>query len=190
MSNDKVAATGYEDVRPHQGWESFAAWGRTDEIPPPDDVLEGYAPAGPPPWVEPPVKKLPTWVWVLAMVAGTLFVVFLLAAAWFAPAPPPVPIRPIPTVPINRPVQVLGECKKQIIGHYGLIASVTATNPSDKPATGTVWVRWPVTGDEDRVFVKTFTIPAHGSADFHVNQPVDADLWYRTGQCTYTWTTS
>jgi hypothetical protein len=171
---------------PFAAMEALAEWGQ----PPPDDVVPGidtpeaYRSPGRPPWVPPMTREtgVSPWVWALAAV-GTLLMSCGIVGIIVAP--------PSDTSPVRFPVQAVttsGECKKRLIGSYALIATVTARNGTGEKQTGEVWVSWPVTGEAARTFSKTATLSPGESVEFPVSEPVNAETWYQTGQCTMGWT--
>jgi hypothetical protein len=163
--------------------ESVAAWGRTSEIPPHNDVMESYQSPGTAPWAAPtPTKGLPPWAWV-SIILGAIFLMCSagVVSGIFEKSAP----APSRTVSILSTVTTTGTCQKNIIGRYSLVATVTATNLTNEAKTGQVWVNWPVTGAAPSRFAKTVTLQPGTAVEFPVNQPVSADDWFRTGECTY-----
>jgi hypothetical protein len=201
MSNDKMRATGYEPVDP---WAVLAAHG--EAVPPePDPAVDRtyYRSPGEPPWANqvhqdlavqhgwptPGEKRrgLPAWAWV-SIVLGSLFLICGSSAAvalWDESGPAPA----VSTVPAASPVAVTGTCQKRIVGEYGLVATVRATNSSRTAQTGMVWVQWSITGETPQRFTKPVTIEPGAAVDFPVNHDVPAERWFRTGTCTYGWET-
>lgn len=202
MSNDKMGATGYTPAS--DPWEALAAHG----APPPSDPdpavdRMAYASPGPPPWdsqvhqdlavqhgwPSPAEKRrgLPPW----AVVSIVLGVVALLVAggvvAGLTGESGRVPVIPAPA-PRPAEVPTSGTCEKRIVGQYGLVATVTATNTSGKAQTGTLWARWPVTGEAAQEFTKRATLQPGQRVELTVNQEVTADRWFRTGACSFGWT--
>jgi hypothetical protein len=164
---------------------TLADWGRTGEIPPPDDRVPEYSP-GPAPWASPVARSpLPAWAWVCLTVGALSLIVAGSVAITFNGRSGPVPAVPIiASVP---GVSTTGTCEKRIIGSYGLIATVTATNGTDQVQTGTVWVRWPITGEVAKTFSKRVTLAPGEATEFPVNQEIPAADWYQTGACSYGW---
>lgn len=193
-ANDKDEAT-FHPGRAPVSWDQVAAWG---EPPPPDpdpavDRMH-YRSPGVPPWGslhqdighEPRRRGLPAWAWV-SIVLGGLFLICGSSAAvalWDESGPTPA----VSTVPSTSPVAVTGTCEKRIVGEYGLVATVRATNSTDKPQTGAVWVRWPVTGEAAQEFPKLVTLAPGESVEHVVNEDVKAERWFRMGACSYGWT--
>jgi hypothetical protein len=165
--------------------EALAAHGQLPPDDPPDRMH--YESPGPAPWATPAELghkpgKLPTLGWVALILAGASLLfgsmaVMSLTSGDGAPAPA---VRP-PTVTTT------GTCEKRIVGAYGLVATITATNVTRENQVGQVWVQWPVTGDSPQRFVKPVTLTPGEAVEFPVNQDVPADRWYRTGMCTYGW---
>jgi hypothetical protein len=197
MSNDKLNATGYTPAA--DPWEALAAHG---EPPPPDpdpavDRL-AYRSPGVPPWGslhqdighEPPKERrgLPAWAWV-SMVLGVVALLCTGAVTLgLTSESGPVPVVPPAPAPHPAEVTTSGTCEKKIVGQYGLVASVTATNVSGKTQTGFVWARWPVTGEAAQEFTKPATLQPGQHAELTVNQEVTAERWFRVGACSFGWT--
>jgi hypothetical protein len=197
MSNDKLNATGYTPAS--DPWEALAAHG---EPPPPDpdpavDRL-AYRSPGVPPWGslyqdighEPPKERrgLPAWAWV-SMVLGVVALLCTGAVTLgLTSESGPVPVVPPAPAPHPAEVTTSGTCEKKIVGQYGLVASVTATNVSGKTQTGFVWARWPVTGEAAQEFTKPATLQPGQRAELTVNQEVTAERWFRVGACSFGWT--
>jgi hypothetical protein len=202
MSNDKMGATGYTPAS--DPWAALAAHG---EPPPPDPDpavdRNAWASPGEPPWANqvhqdlavqhgwptPGEKRrgLPAWA-VVSMVLG---VVALLitggVVAGLTGSSGPVRTVPVPA-PHPAAVNTSGTCEKRIVGQYGLVATVRATNASGAAQTGVLWVRWPITGEAAQEFTKRATLAPGESVELPVNQEIKAERWFRTGACSYGWT--
>lgn len=177
MVNDKDDAT-WHPLPQRDPFATLADWGR--EVPPPDDP-DPYVSPGRAPWA--PKRGLSVG-WTLVLIGA--LVLCLAAVAGLLLIGPSGPV-PTGNTPVAR-VTVTGTCEKKIIGAYGLIASVTATNGTDTSQVGSTWIRWEVTGQEPVVFTKPLTLAPNTVAEHHVNHPVKADQWFRTGECDYGWT--
>jgi hypothetical protein len=195
-TNDKRDATfhpGQAPVYGHTPLDWMAGHGAV--VPPePDPAVdrEHYASPGEPPPSWPRYDRptgrrgLPAWAWV-SIVLGGLFLICGSSAAvalWDESGPTPA----VSTVPPTSPVSVTGTCEKRIVGEYGLVATVRATNATDKPQTGAVWVRWPITGEAAQEFPKLVTLAPGESVEHVVNEDVKAERWLRMGACSYGWT--
>jgi hypothetical protein len=169
--------------------ETMAEWGRTGEIPPPDD-REVYASPGRPPWAPAPQRRgLPAWAWV-SIVLGSLFLCLggslaLALVDQSGPAPVVGTETAEPTGPV---VTASGTCEKRLLGSYGLVATVTATNTSKDIRSGTVWVKWPVTGEASQRFSERLTLAPGQAVEFPVNQEITAARWFQVGACSFGWT--
>jgi hypothetical protein len=162
---------------------TMADWGRTDEIPPPDDLIPWGSP-GRPPWAPPEKAPLPAWAWV-SIILGT---VFLLCTGAITMAMVDEN-GPTPAVRVESVAEVstTGTCEKRIIGKYGLVATITARNATSDVQSGTVWVSWPVTGSKAQEFSQRLTLDPGQATEFPVNQEVTPEMWFATGECTYGW---
>lgn len=166
--------------------ESMASWG---EPPPPDAPVDRmqYDSPGPAPWAPPmtdgPRPKLPTLAWVALLVGSIALLTGAVAVISLVEESGPVPVLS----EVHPQVTTTGTCEKRIIGEYGLVATVTATNGTNKPQSGQVWVLWPVTGEASQRFVKPVTLAPGEVVEFPVNQDIPAERWYRTGLCTFGW---
>lgn len=170
-------------------WESFSTWGAPPPPPPPLDSEAAYASPGPPPgtWVAKRPKGVSLGA-VLAIVLGSILLcgagVVVLALVGKSGQ---VPGQSVDTVP-PAPVVTSGTCEKKIIGEYGVVATVRAVNTSDRVQTGTIWVRWPITGEAAQEFTKRVTLGLGEAVEFPVNEKVSAERWFRMGECSYGWT--
>lgn len=199
MSNDKLKATRYEPGTASVSWpDALAAHGAEPVQPPPDDEIPWVSPGRPPwdsqvhqdlavqhGWPTPGEKRkgMPAWAWV-SIVLGGLFILCS-GAVVLGLTDKSGPVPAITT--ISTSVTTTGTCEKKIIGEYGLVATVTATNATTKPQTGQVWVQWPVTGEAALKFSKTVTLAPGEAVEFPVNQAIPAERWYRVGACSYGW---
>ena len=126
-------------------------------------------------------------LWATLFSVGVVFVgmcLILTVASLFTQDTGP---GPDPQPPAAQ-VEVSGTCQKRIIGSYGMVASVTALNATNAEATGTIWVRWPITGAEPISFTKKVTLPPGATVDFYVDEPINGEKWLRLGECDYGWT--
>lgn len=183
-SDRKVDATFHPGVAPlpqRTPFDTFAEHGE----PQPDPAVDrmAYRKPGRPPWEKP---RLPPWAWV-SIILGTVFLICG-SSALVALLDETGPVPAVSTSP--SPVSVTGTCEKKLVGDYGLVATVRATNATGRPQTGLVWVRWPVTGEAAQEFTKRVTLAPGEGVDFPVNQEVTAERWYRAGACTFGWTGS
>jgi hypothetical protein len=186
MSNDKRDATfhrGTARIGPDP-LDTVNLWGMA----PPDPATDrtAYRRPGRPPWAD--KRRLPAWAWVSLVLGGLLIVCGSSAAVALFDQNGPVPA--ISTSPALAAVSVTGTCEKKLVGEYGLVATVRATNSTERPQTGVVWVRWPLTGEAAQEFTKRVTLAPGEGVDFPVNQEVPAERWYRAGACTFGWTGS
>jgi len=188
MSNDKLNATGYGP--PSDPWAALAAHGAVvpPDDPPPVDSAEAYASPGRPPWAvqEPARRGLPAWAWVSMVLGGLALLVAGGMVAGLTGSSGPVPV--VPAVSAPAAVNTSGTCEKRIVGEYGLVATVRATNASRTAQTGVLWVRWPITGEAAQEFTKRATLAPGQTVELPVNQEVKAERWFRTGACSYGWT--
>lgn len=205
-ANEKHDAT-YHPGPASDPWEALAAHG---VVPPPDPDpavdRDHWASPGEPPWANqvhqdlavqhgwpsPGEKRrgLPAWAWV-SMVLGVVLVLCSGAVTLgLTGQSGPVPVAPVVPAPAPGPAEVTtsGTCEKKLVGQYGLVASVTATNASGKTQTGMVWARWPVTGEAAQEFTKPATLKPGESVELAVNQEVTAERWFRVGACSFGWT--
>jgi hypothetical protein len=184
MSDDKRDATFHPGVAPVTWSDQVAAYG----APEPDPAVDRthYRSPGAPPWAR--RRGLPAWAWVSIVLGGLFLICGSSAAVALFDQTGPTPA--VSSVPSSSPVAVNGTCEKRIVGEYGLVATVTAVNGSEKPQTGVVWVRWEITGEEPQEFVKRVTLAAGAAVVFPVNQEVKAERWFRTGSCSYGWRAS
>lgn len=201
--SDNLFRTGRAPVYGHTPMDWLANYG-APPTPEPDPAVdrEHYASPGPPPWDSqvhqdlavqhgwkaPGEKRrgLPAWAWVSIVLGGLLIVCGAATAVSFVGESGPVPA--VSTVPSTSPVAVSGTCQKRIVGQYGLVATVRATNATDEPQKGVLWVRWEVTGETAQEFAKATTIAPGRAVELPVNQEVPAERWFRIGSCSYGWT--
>ena len=155
-------------------------------VQPPRD-RRAYQSPGAPPWSNGRRRTAP---WVIAVtvlgslalcIAGCLGTGLVLSAG-------PVPAQSILASPSPAAVNTSGTCEKRIVGEYGLVATVRATNASEHNQSGTIWVRWPITGEAAQEFTKRVTLAPGDSAELLVNEEVMAERWLRMGECSYGWT--
>lgn len=166
----------------------LARWGRLPDPGegPPVDSEEAYASPGRPPWATrgSGPRGLPAWAVVsvvlgsVALLCGSTVAITLIDQR----SPSPV-VRPAAV-----PVTTSGTCEKSIVGEYGLIATVTARNATREVQRGTVWVRWPVTGEVAQEFRRDLTLTPGEAVEFPVSETIPAARWFRTGVCSYGWT--
>lgn len=201
MSDNKRDATFHPGQAPVSWPDHLAAWG---EPPPPDPDpavdRDAWVSPGEPPWASqvhqdlavqhgwptPGEKRrgLPAWAWVSIVLGGLFILCSGAVALGLTGESGPVPAV---TIPAGPDVTTTGTCEKKVIGEYGLVATVTATNTTDKPQTGSVWVQWPVTGEAALKFSKPVTLEPGQAVEFPVNQAVPAERWFRVGACSYGW---
>jgi hypothetical protein len=163
--------------------ETMATYG-AEMAPPVDDEIRWASPPRPP-WAGPPKKKRTPFWSVLSVVVGGIFLMCaggVIVAAVGESGPTPAVY-----VPSSPAVSTTGTCEKKIIGEYGLIATVTAVNATAKTQTGTLWARWPITGEAAQEFTKQVTLAPGESAELLVNENIPAERWYRVGACSYGW---
>lgn len=202
VSNDKRDATFHPGQAPVSWPDHLAAWG---EPPPPDPDpavdRDAWVSPGRPPWDSqahqdlavqhgwptPGEKRrgLPAWAWV-SIVLGGLFILCSGAVA-LGMVDESGPVPAVRTPALTGQVTTTGTCEKRIVGEYGLVATVTATNTGKADVTGTVWVRWPVTGEAAQEFTKRVTLKPGQAVEFPVNQDIPAERWFRTGACSFGW---
>lgn len=187
MSSDNTA---FQPGRAEVTWpDQVAAWGREKAAPVPDDEIPWVAP-GTPPWatqevIRPGKGHLPAWA-VVSIVLGAL-VLCLGGSVALTVLDNAGPVPVVKTVPVTLDVTVTGTCEKKVIGEYGLVATVTATNATRHVQEGTIWVRWPVTGEAAQGFTRRVKLQPGQVVEFPVNQAVTADRWFRTGSCSFGW---
>lgn len=200
MSNDKYDAAFHPGSTPENPLPMrtpMEALARHGQPPPPDDPPDRmhYESPGPAPWASRverdlavqhgwtgKTSKLSTLGWVAMILAAASLVfgsmaVMSLTGDDVAPAPVVQPVT----------VTTTGTCEKKLVGEYGLVATITATNLTRENQSGQVWVQWPVTGESPQRFVKPVTLTPGEAVEFPVNQAIPAERWYRTGMCTHGW---
>lgn len=192
MDDRKAEATYHPHPLPRRTpMEALAAHGEM----PPDPAVdrEFYASPGPAPWASQVEKdlavqhgwptpgekrRLSTLGWVaLIFAAGSLLFGSIAI----------ISLTDGGTTPLIQHVTTSGTCEKRIVGAYGLVATVTATNGTAKDQSGQIWVQWPVTGETAQRFVKPVTLLPGEAVEFPVNQDVPAERWYRIGLCSFGW---
>lgn len=188
-------------VNPFLG-AALKAEGVDSPPPPPPGAGRAWQDAGPPPGTK---SGIPTWAIILISVGGALILACCGITGVAAVIGDDDPEQTSPTVaaedetepeteapampPVSQPeVEVTGECKKKIIGNYGLLASITVDNPTDQEVTGTAWVRWRVLGDDPEVFSQEMTVVPDSATEFHVDEEIDSERWFRVEECDYGWT--
>lgn len=168
--------------------------------PPPPGAGRPWQAAGPPPAGR---RGMPTWAIVLIVVGAVLVAlccgITTVGAVLGDDGPEKTgstaaaedrtePETETPAMPpVSQPeVEVTGECKKKIIGNYGLLASITVDNPTDQEVSGTVWVSWDVLGDDPHVFSEEITVAPGESISFHVDEEIDSGRWFQVERdCQY-----
>lgn len=174
------------------------------DSPPPPMLGAGWVwqDAGPPPGAK---SGIPTWAVVVIVVGAVLVALCCGITTVGAVLGNDDPEQTGPTVaaedetepeteapampPVSQPeVEVTGECKKKIIGNYGLLASITVDNPTDQEVSGTVWVSWDVLGDDPYVFSEEVSVAPGESISFHVDEEIDSERWFRVEGCQYGFT--
>jgi hypothetical protein len=206
-ASEKKDAVFHPGVAPVYGHTPLDWMARYGAAPPPvpDDPdpavdREHWASPGEPPWANqvhqdlavqhgwptPGSKRrgLPAWAWVSIVLGGLFIVCSGAVALGLTSESGPVPAVTIPAGPA---VTTTGVCEKKVVGDYGLVATVTATNTTERAQTGAVWVQWPVTGEAALKFSRTVTLAPGQSVEFPVNQAVPAERWFRVGACSYGW---
>lgn len=154
-----------------------------------------YESPGPPPWAAPapgPLnigRKRSTGFAVVATVLGSVLVL-LACLGVFALGQEAGPVPAKSSAPPPAAVTTSGTCEKKVIGEYGLVATVSATNTTEKVQSGILWVRWPVTGEAAQEFTKRAVLAPGESVELTVNQEVPAERWFRIGECSHGWTRS
>ena len=172
------------------------------DSPPPPGAGQPWQAAGPPP---PGTESgIPTWA-IVVIVVVTILVALCCGITGVAavlggddePRRSPAtvaaedetePETEAPAMPpVSQPkVGVTGECKKKIIGNYGLLASITVNNPTDQEVSGTVWVSWDVLGDNPYVFSDEVSVAPGESISFHVDEEINSERWFRVERyCQY-----
>lgn len=170
--------------------DALADHGAPPQRPPVDRMT--YQSPGPPPWAAPappPLnigRKRSTGFAVVAAVVGSVLVLLACLGAFaLAQEAGPVPAEATPS-PVG--ITTSGTCEKKVIGEYGLVATVRATNTTRKAQEGILWVRWPITGEAAQEFTKRATLAPGESVELMVNEKVAAERWFRTGECSHGWT--
>lgn len=170
--------------------DALADHGAPPQRPPVDRMT--YTSPGPPPWAAPappPLnigRKRSTGFAIIAAVVGSVLVLLAcLGAVALSQEAGPVPSQ---STPATVAVKTSGTCEKKVIGAYGLVATVKATNGSRKAQEGILWVRWPVTGEAAQEFTKEATLAPGESVELMVNENVAAERWFRVGECSHGWT--
>lgn len=164
--------------------EALVGWGQPPGPEAPLDSERAYRSPGRAPWAD--RRGMPAWAWVSIVLGGLFLICGSTALVALFDSSGPVPV--VSTSPEE--VITTGTCEKKLVGEYGLVASVEATNVSDRARTGVIWVRWPVTGEVASEFTKPITIEPGRSEELLVNQDVPAERWFRTGSCSFGWTGS
>ena len=165
-------------------WDMIKSWG--DLTPEVRHTDRAWVSPGPPPNAPAPRRKFRLdGGLILGLVIGlAVFVLGLTGVMWSieqsknqpAPAPAPDPV-----------VEVTGTCSKRIIGAYAMVASIRANNATSSTVTGLIWVSWPITGQEPFTFTKQVTLAPGTAEQFHVDEGIDGEPWFRLGQCEYGW---
>jgi hypothetical protein len=179
-----------------QPWEHLVNWGQVRSEPPDPAIGPAgerlWVPPEAPPWADRPSRKPGPPGWAIASIVIGLLLIsccagcLVLTGAVDANRPAAGPVAPIAS-PVPK-VEVTGICHTRVVGSYGLVASVQAHNPTDSAQAGSIWVRWPVTGERARVYSLNTVLASGGVREFHVDEPIDADRWMRLGLCDYGWT--
>lgn len=133
-------------------------------------------------------RGLPAWAWVSIVLGSILLCGGSLVSLALVGESGPVPGRSADPAPAA--VTTSGTCEKKIVGEYGLVATIIATNSTNEDQTGVLWVRWPITGEAAQEFTKRATIKPGQAVELVVNQKVVAERWFRIGECSYGWTPS
>lgn len=152
---------------------------------PPVDRLTFQSP-GPPP-LNIGRKRSTGFALVVTVLGSVLVLLACLGAFALSQEAGPVPAESEAPPPAAE-VATTGTCEKRVIGEYGLIATVRATNGRERAQTGTLWVRWPVTGEAAQEFTKRATLAPGQTVELTVNENVSAERWFRIGGCAYGWT--
>lgn len=197
-TNDKRDATFHPGQAPVSWPEALAAHGSLPEVPPPDDEIPWASPGRPPwasqvhqdlavqhGWPTPGEKRrgLPAWAWVSMILGVVALCVTGGVVTALVDESGPVPVVRTPASAVT----TSGTCEKRIVGEYGLVATVTAVNGTDKDQAGSVWVQWPITGESAQRFVKPVTLAPGASVEHVVSQDIPAERWFRTGACSFGW---
>jgi hypothetical protein len=197
---DPNKETQYETGRapvggPRPPLDTLAAHGAPPPAAPPMDRMT-YVSPGSPPWAAPAPpalnegrKRTTGFALIVAVGASVLAVLAILAclgAVALGQKTEPVPSVTLPPPPAA--VNTSGTCGKKIVGEYGLVATVRATSTTVKAQTGTLWVRWAITGEAAQEFTKRATLEPGDSVELTVNEAVAAERWFRIGECSYGWT--
>jgi hypothetical protein len=184
MSNDKLNATFHPGSAPVTWSDHLGTMAAHGEPPPnPATDREHYASPGRAPWAG--RRGLPAWAWVSIVLGTVLLVCGSSALVALLDETGPAPAVSLAPSPLG--VNLTGTCEKKLVGEYGLVATVTATNGTNTEQTGTIWVRWPITGEAAQEFTKRVTLAPGEAVEFPVNQEVKAERWYRAGACSYGW---
>lgn len=190
MDDRKAEATYHPAPLPRRTpMEALAAHGEM----PPDPAVdrEFYASPGPAPWATPAERALAVqhgWTGKKVRLSELGWVALILAAGSLVLGSIAIiSLTDGGTTPLVQRVTTSGTCEKRIVGAYGLVATVTATNDTAKDQSGQVWVQWAVTGETAQRFVKPVTMAPGEAVEFPVNQDVPAERWYRIGACTFGW---
>lgn len=192
MSNDKRDATFHPGRAPVWA-DQVAAHGAPPDRPPVDRMT--YESPGPPPWAAPappPLnigRKRSTGFAVAVAVVGSVLVL-LACLGIFALGQEAGPVPAKSEAPPPAAVTTSGTCEKKVIGEYGLVATVSATNTTERVQSGILWVRWPVTGEAAQEFIKRATLAPGQTVELTVNENVAAERWFRIGTCSHGWTQS
>ena len=202
MTNFETGRAPVETTPPGHPFPGAALKDEGVDSPPPPPPGSGrpWQPAGPPPAER---RGMPTWAIVLIVVGAVLVALCCGITTVGAVLGNDDPEQTGPTVaaedetepeteapampPVSQPeVEVTGECKKKIIGNYGLLASITVDNPTDQEVSGTVWVSWDVLGDDPHVFSEEITVAPGESISFHVDEEIDSGRWFQVERdCQY-----
>ena len=165
--------------------DALAGHGAPPDRPPVDRMT--YQSPGPPPW-DNGRQRSSIWAVVVACLGSVL--VMLACAGGFALLQEDGPVPAKSSAPPPAAVTTSGTCEKKVIGEYGLVATVRATNTTEKVQSGILWVRWPVTGEAAQEFTKRATLAPGESVELTVNESVAAERWFRIGECSHGWTRS
>jgi hypothetical protein len=179
-----------QSAPPASPWDTLGNWGRTGEVPRPPEHARPWVDAGPPPGSRQRVQKGSAWqvFAVITVVMLSLCVCSTIGVnALFATADKPLtgPVSPGGPAPA---VVTSGECDRDLMGEYRVLASIVVENQTDRPATGQVWVRWKLTGEKPLTYAKSINVAPGGRFDFHVKEVITADRWFALGECEHGWT--